>query len=58
MTEHAMATTTRTTELRQIHELNTALAGEPRLTAAALGLPAGLPEGARLRRLRAAGPPS
>ena len=48
MTEHAMATTTRTTELRQLHEMNTALAGEPRLTSAALGLPAGLPEGAQL----------
>lgn len=58
MTEHAMATTTRTTELRQIHEMNTALAGGSRLTAAALGLPAGLPEDAMLCRLRAAGPPS
>ena len=48
MTEHAMATTTRTTELRQIHEMNTALAGGPHLTAAALGLPAGVPEDARL----------
>ncbi len=58
MTEHTMATTTRTTELRQIHEMNDALAGEPRLAAATLGLPAGLPQDATLRRLRAAGPPS
>ena len=58
MTEHTMATTTRTTELRQIHEMNTALAEGPRLTAAALGLSGGVPEDAMLRRLRAAGPPS
>lgn len=59
MSEHGMAVTTHTTEIRQIDEMNAALAsGRQRLTAGALGLCAGVPEGAVLRRLRAAGPPS
>ena len=58
MTAHAMATTTHTTELRQIEEMNAALARGARPTAASLGIGDGVPGDAVLRRLRAAGPPS
>lgn len=58
MSEHGMALTTHTTELRQIREMNAVLAKGARLTGASLGLRAGVPEDALLRRLRPAGPPS
>ena len=38
MTDHAMATTTHTTELRQIEEMNAALTRGGRPTAATLGI--------------------
>lgn len=58
MTAHAMATTTHTTELRQIEEMNAALSGGARPTAAWLGIRDRVPGDAVLRGLRAAGPPS
>ncbi len=58
MTDHAMATTTHTTEMRQIEEMNAALARGGRPTAATLGIHHGVPGDAVLCRIRAAGPPS
>jgi len=58
MTDHAMATTTHTTELRQIEEMNAALTRGGRPTAATLGIGDGVPGDAVLRRLSPAGPPS
>jgi hypothetical protein len=60
MTDHAMAPTTHTTEMRQVREMNAVLArlvsGRP--TAGSVGVHLGVPEGAVLQRLRPAGPPS
>jgi hypothetical protein len=58
MTDHAMALTSHTTEMRQIAEMNAALARDTRVTADALGVRTEVPGDAVLRRLRAAGPPS
>lgn len=58
MSEHGLAPTTHTTELRQIDEMNHALRARPGLTAAVLGVPAGVPPGAVLRTLRPTGSPS
>jgi hypothetical protein len=58
MSEHTVAVTTHTTELRQISEMNAALRRHPgAVTAGTLGL-GWLPAGLELRRLEAAGPPS
>lgn len=58
MTEHAMAPTTHTAEVRQIREINAALARGARPTAGSIGVSAGVARDAVLRRLRYAGPPS
>jgi hypothetical protein len=58
MTDHVMATTTHTTEMRQLHEMNAVLARGRRETAASLGIQNGVPGDAVLLRLKAAGPPS
>ena len=58
MTAHAMATTTHTTELHQIEEMNAALSGRPRPTAATRRRTDPGPRAAGLRGRRAAGPPS
>lgn len=59
MSEHAMARTTHTTEIRQVNEMNAVLAsGRRRLTAGAVDLHAGVADDALLRRLKPAGPPS
>ncbi|MFK4084888.1 hypothetical protein ACI2LF_12300 [Kribbella sp. NPDC020789] len=56
MHHHPLALTTHTAELRQVHEINAALASGHRLTAASVGVP--LPEYAALCYLEASGPPS
>jgi hypothetical protein len=59
MHEHEMAPTTHTVELRQLGEMNAALAsGHGRLTAGSIGVQAGVPEGAVLLSLESEGPPS
>lgn len=58
MTEHAMAPTTHTAEVRQIREINAALARGARPTAGSIEVRAGVARDAVLRRLRYAGPPS
>jgi hypothetical protein len=58
MTDHAMALTSHTTEMRQIAELNAALALGALVTADSLGVRNEVPADAVLRRLRAVGPPS
>ena len=58
MTDHAMALTSHTTELRQIAEMNVVLARGNRVTADSLGVRNEVPADAVLRRLRAVGPPS
>lgn len=56
---HGLAGTTHTVELRQVAELNAALAsGRRRLTAGSIGAPAALIEHALLRSLECQGPPS
>lgn len=59
MSEHGMAVTTHTTEMRQIGEMNVALArGARSVTAGSIGIHTGVADDAVLRRLRPAGPPS
>ncbi len=58
MTDHAMALTTHTTEMRQVAEMNAALARGSRITADSLGVRNEVPADAVLRRLRTVGPPS
>jgi hypothetical protein len=61
MTDHAVALTTHTTEMRQLREMNAVLARTPRRsrpTAGSLGVHVDVPEAAVLQRLRPAGPPS
>ncbi|TDU83991.1 hypothetical protein EV138_6456 [Kribbella voronezhensis] len=55
---HHLALTTHTAELRQIHEINAALASGHRVTAGSAGVPKPVPEFAVLRYLEATGPPS
>ncbi len=61
MTDHAVALTTHTTEMRQLREMNAVLARAPsgaRPTAGSIGVRFGVPETAVLQLLRPAGPPS
>lgn len=61
MTDHAVALTTHTTEMRQLREMNAVLARAPsgaRPTAGSIGVRLGVTETAVLQRLRPAGPPS
>jgi hypothetical protein len=58
MTDHAMALTSHTTEMRQVAEMNAVLARGNRVTADSLGVRNEVPADAVLRRLRAVGPPS
>jgi hypothetical protein len=58
MKQHHLAPTTHTAELRQIHEMNAAIASGHRVTAGSLGVPATVPGDAVLRSLGAEGPPS
>ncbi|TQJ52276.1 hypothetical protein [Phycicoccus sp. SLBN-51] len=58
MTDHAMALTSHTTELRQVAEMNVVLARGDRVTADSLGVRNEVPADAVLHRLRAVGPPS
>ena len=58
MTDHAMALTSHTTEMRQVAEMNAVLARGTRVTADSLGVRNEVPADAVLRRLRAVGPPS
>lgn len=58
MTDHAMALTTHTREMRQIAEMNAALTRGTRVTADSLGVRNEVPADAVLRRLRTVGPPS
>ncbi len=58
MTEHAMPQTTHTTEMRQVREMNAALARRGGPSAGSIGVRAGVAPDAVLHRLRIAGPPS
>lgn len=59
MHEHALAPTTHTVELRQVKELNAALAtGRRRVTAGSVGVHAQIEAGSPLRHLESEGPPS
>jgi hypothetical protein len=59
MHEHELAPTTHTVELRQVKELNAALAtGRRRITAGSIGVHAHVGAGAPLRFLESEGPPS
>lgn len=55
---HRLALTTHTAELRQIHEINDALAAGHRVTAGSVRVPEPVPKHAVLRYLEATGPPS
>lgn len=55
---HHLALTTHTVELRQIHEINAALAAGHLVTAGSAGVPEPVPEHAVLRYLEPTGPPS
>ena len=55
---HRLAPTTHTAELRQIHEINAALASGHFVTAGSVGVPEPVPERAVLQHLEAVGPPS
>jgi hypothetical protein len=59
MAVHEMARTTHTVELRQVAEVNAALAsGRRRLTAGSIGVRAGVTQRAVLKHLECQGPPS